>query len=135
MKRRVFALGLPAAAIMVMAGCKPQQSGDELLGYWIKHYSSGNIQAMLKIQREKDALTMTVAEFTFFSREGHPPSETTYPLVFNSSINQHGVQSELGFIVIRRIGDELAFDSERFTRSNAEQYAEWMKTLLPKIRF
>ena len=133
MKRRIFALGMPAVAVMALAGCK-SKPGDELIGHWIKHRQNGRIEAMIRIQREGDVLTKTVAEFGFFAREGHPPKETTTPLVYSRDLGQHGVQSPFGFVPVQRIGEELAFLDERFARSTPEQYAEWMSTVLPPAR-
>lgn len=134
MKRRIFALGMPAVAVMALAGCK-SKPGDELIGYWIKRHSNGRTRAMIRIQRVDDVITMTVAEFGFTAREGHPPQEKTYPLVYSRDLGQHGVQSDFGLVPVIRVGEGVSFNSGSFERSTPEQYAEWMATLLPVRRF
>ena len=134
MKRRIFAFGLPVAAVLALAGCK-SKPGDELIGYWIERHSNGRTRAMLRIQREGDVITMTVAEFGFFAREGHPPQEKSYPLVYSRDLGQHGVQSDFGLVPVIRVGEAVSFNNGTFQPSTAEQYAEWMATLLPVRRF
>lgn len=134
MKRRMFALGLPVVGVMALAGCK-SKSGDELLGYWVERHSNGRTRAMLRIRREGDVITMTVAEFGFFSREGQPPREESYPLVYSRDLGQHGVQSDFGFVPVIRVGEAVSFNNGTFQPATAEQYAEWMATLLPVRRF
>lgn len=136
MERRMFALGLSAVAMLGLAGCQSKpRPGDELIGYWVYRRQSGKISAMIRIQREGATLTLTVAEFSFFGRETDPPRETSKPLVYSRDLGQHGLQSELGFVPVQRIGEELSFDDARFTRSTPEQYAEWLATVPRIIRF
>lgn len=132
MKRRIFALGLPAVVVLALAGCK-SKAGDELLGYWIKHRDNGSIEAMIKIQREGDVLTKTVAEFAFSG--GNSPRESTTPLSYSRDLGQFGVQTPFGFMPVQRIGEDLSYLDERFQRSTPEQYAEWLATVITPRRF
>lgn len=134
MKRRIFAFGLPAAAVLALAGCSKSKPGDELIGYWIERHSNGRTRAMLRIRREGDVITITVAEFGFTALEGHPPREKSYPLVYSRDLGQHGVQSDFGLVPVIRVGEGVSFNNGSFERSTPEQYAEWMSTVLPPAR-
>ena len=134
MKRRILAFGLPAVAALALSGCKAEK-GNELIGYWISRHKNGQTSAMIKIERKDNTLVLTVAEFTFFSRELQPPSEKLHPLSYSRDLDQHGVQTEIGFEPVIRIGDKLSFNSNQFDLSTAEKYAEWMATVLPVRRF
>jgi len=134
MKRRLLMIAAPAAVAMLLAGCSQDKSG-QLLGYWVRKRQNGRIQAMLRVQRDGQNLTITIAEFSFFG--GRSPKETTYPLVFSRDLNQYGIQSELGLVPVVAAGDGSAvlFKDAQFDRSTKEEYEAFLATVLQDRRF
>ena len=123
MQRRIFTIGIPAAAALALAGCK-SAPGDELIGYWIQRSPNGRIKSMARIRRERGALVLTGARFDPFN---NLPMEMHLPLVYSRDLGVYGVQAGVGHVPVRRYGNDLIIVTDTFQPSTAELYAKWLK--------
>lgn len=132
--RRSFVLMAALAATATFSACGGKSLGDELLGYWLVR-DGKRIYAMLKISRNGDKLLMTVAEYGFAADGGDTPKEKNIPLDYSNNLQKFGISSPLGFIPVERVGNQVFYMNSEFDRSTEDQYNEFLKTPLPKIRF